>query len=276
MMRKLFAPAAAASLLTTALAAGVAPAGAAAPAKPSLSVSKSSVTAGDSVEFTGRLVRGKMNQKAVLQVWRAGKWSKLDSDYTNRQGKFEMEVELDEPGSYRFRVLGKKSRLYEVPELVTPKVRVRVAVRPGSMDAPWQPGQWFSIADWRFAFNSTVTDAWPVKQSQSPSAEPPPPGWAYVAVEFGYQYTGAGSDQPWGDNSLNFVGSDGVVYTGYATVNGHEYYCSLDNDWLYAPEVYTGGSASASECNVVPQAVIAGGKWRMSNYDADDQFVTIS
>ncbi len=283
MLKKMLAPVAMSSLLAVTaslLVAGAAPAtastAATGPGKPTLTVSSTSVTAGDSVKFTGRLVRGKLNQKAVLQVWRAGKWSKLDSDYTNRQGKFSMETDLDEPGSYRFRVLGKKSRLYEVPELVTPKVRVRVAVRPGSMDAPWRPGQWFSMTDWKFAFNPTVTDAWPVKQSQSPSADPPPPGWAYVAVGFGYQYTGSGSGQPWIDNSLNFVGSDGVVYAGYATVNGHEYYCSLDNDWASAPEVYTGGSASASECNVVPQAAIAGGKWRMSNYDDDDQFVTIS
>ncbi len=155
MLKKMLAPVTMSTLLAVTnslLIAGASPAEAAMTAgghgKPTLAVSSTSVTAGDSVKFTGRLVRGKLNQKAVLQVWRAGKWSKLDSDYTNRQGKFSMETELEEPGSYRFRVLGKKSRLYEVPELVTPKVRVRVAVRPGSMDAPWRPGQWFSMTDW--------------------------------------------------------------------------------------------------------------------------------
>lgn len=285
MLKKTLAPMVMSLLTVTvsllAVGAGPASAGeavsASAPGKPTLTVSSSAVTAGDSVKFTGRLVRGKLNQKAVLQVWRAGKWSKIDSDYTNRQGKFSMKADLNEPGSYRFRVLGKRSRLYEVPEVVTPKVRVRVAVRPGSMEAPWRPRQWFTVADWKWAFNPTVTDAWPVKQSQSPSADPPPAGWAYVAVAFGYQYIGAGSSQPYVENDLEFVGNDGVVYKGYATVAGHEYYCSLENDWIYAAEVYTGGTSSASECVVVPQAAIAGGMWRVSNYDAPfDQFVTIS
>lgn len=265
-------PASAGPAVPTVVAARSGPAGGA------LSVSDKTITAGDAVEFKGWLVRGAMNQKALLQVWRNGNWRKVAYDYTNRRGQFSIKIDLDYPaGSYRFRVLGKPSRLYEVPLVITPKTRVAVSPRPGSMEAPWRPGQWFSIADWRFGFNPTITDAWPLKQSQSPSADPPPPGWAYVAVAFGYQRTGSGSGHPYVDNELRFVGSDGVVYTGYATVGGKDYYCSLDDDWLYAPEVYTGGSASGSECVVVQQAAIGGGMWRLSNYDAEfDQFITLS
>lgn len=243
-----------------------------------LSVSPRTLYSGDAVKFTGWLVRGKKNQKAILQIKSNGRWRALDSDYTNRRGKFSFKGTITrEPATYRYRVLGKPSRVWGVPQVITRPVTVTVEARPGSQALPWRPSQWFSVEDWRFALNSTVTDAWPVLHSQDQYADPPPPGWTYVAVALGFTRTGPGSGKAWVENDLEFVGGNGVVYSGGEDIGGNYYSCSLDNDWLYAPEVYTGASASGTECVTVPTAAITGGLWRMTGgYDDPQQFITLN
>lgn len=235
---------------------------------------------GDAIKFSGWLVRGKMNQRALLQVNNNGAWRTLDRDYTNRRGQFVFKGYLREdraPGTYRYRVLGKASRLYGVPQVITRPVRITVKTRPGSRELPWRPGQWFSVEDWRFALGTTTTDAWPVVHSQSQYADPPPPGWSYVAVPMTFTRTGAGSGNAWIENTLEFVGGNGLVYGGGQDINGDYVYCSLNNDWSDAPEVYAGATTSGSECVVVPTAAVGGGVWRMTGgYDDPQQFITLS
>lgn len=244
----------------------------------SLSATPTAVYTGDRVRFSGWLVRGKMNQKAILQVWRDGDWRRADMDYTNRRGQFVHKTDMDYPaGTYRFRVLGKPSRLYEVPQVITRTVRVSIKDRPGSQALPWRPGQWFSVQDWRIALGVTTSDAWPVLQSQNSYADPPPPGWAYIAVPLAFQRTGAGSGKAWIENDLDFVGGDGVVYDSSTEVNGTDYYCSLDNDWSDAPELYTGASATGTECLLVRQSALPGGLWRFEGaYEDPYQFITLN
>lgn len=248
-------------------------------ARASLSASPQSLYERESVKFTGTLVRGKLNQKAVLQVWRDGSWRGTgDYDSTNRRGKFVISHVMDyEPGAHRFRVMGKRSRLYDVPQVVTNKVRIAVKDKPGSQSLPWRPNQWFTVEDWQFAFNPTITDAWPIVRSQSEYADAPPPGWSYVTVALGFVRTGPGSGRAWIENDLAFVGGDGVVYSGGQDLNGDYVYCSLNNDWSDAPELYTGARSSGTECLPVPTAAIAGGAWRLSGgYDDEDQWITLN
>lgn len=248
-------------------------------ARASLSASPPSLYERESVRFTGTLVRGKLNQKAVLQVWRDGSWRGTDDyDFTNRRGKFVISHVMDyEPGAHRFRVMGKRSRLYDVPQVVTNKVRIAVKDKPGSQSLPWRPNEWFTVEDWQFAFNPTITDAWPIVRSQSEYADPPPPGWSYVTVALGFVRTGPGSGRAWIENDLAFVGGDGVVYSGGQDLNGNYVYCTLDNDWSDAPELYTGARSSGTECLPVPTAAIPGGAWRLSGgYDDEDQWITLN
>lgn len=254
-------------------------ASAATAAPASLNATPRSIYERETVKFTGTLVRGKLNQKAVLQIWRNGSWRGTgDYDYTNRRGKFALEHTMDyDPGAHRFRMLGKRSRLYEVPQVVTNKVRVTVKDKPGSQSLPWRPGQWFDVENWQFAFNPTITDAWPIVDSQDEYADPPPPGWSYVAVALGFVRTGTGSGRAWIENDLAFVGGDGVVYSGGEDINGEYVSCALDNDWSDAPELYAGARSSGTECLPVPTAAIAGGMWRLSGgYDDEDQWIKIS
>lgn len=241
-----------------------------------LAVSDSSIYPGDSVRFTGRLPERVSSRRYVLQVRKNGTWRTVERGYTKRGGRFKVEASLDyPPGRYVFRVFGKPSRLYEVGPSKTRTVALRVDVRPGSMDAPWRPGQRFSMDEWSVAFGATDTDAWP-ELSTKYNDGPPPAGWAYIAVPMLFTRTGSGSGSAWADLSLGFVGSDGVVYTSFADVNGTEYSCYLSNDWIDAPELYTGASTTATDCMLVRQSAIPGGLWRVSDYGDVEQFVTVS
>lgn len=243
---------------------------------PTLQVSDTSILAGDEVKFSGRMVAGKLNQYTLVQILMDGRWRRVGMDYTNRRGLYAGRFALDYPaGTYKFRALGRASRLYEVPRLVTKAVRIQIKARPGTMELPWRPGQSFSTDDWRFVFGVADLDAWPERLAHYSEADPPPPGWAYVSVPMGFTRTGAGSGRAWIDHSVRLVGGDGVVYSTYATINGEDYHCALANDWSDAPELYTGASGSGSACLVVQQSAIAGGLWRIGDYDAE-QFVTLN
>lgn len=241
-----------------------------------IAVNDSTIYPGDSVKFTGRLPERLSSRKYLLQVRKSGTWRTVERGYTKRGGRFKLEESLDySPGRYVFRVLGKPSRLYDVGQSKTRTVSVRIGLRPGSMDAPWIPGQRFSMDQWSVVFGTTDTDAWP-ELSTKYNDGPPPAGWAYIAVPMSFTRTGSGSGSVWADLSLGFVGSDGVVYTSFADVNGTEYSCYLSNDWIDAPELYTGASSTATDCMLVRQSAISGGLWRVSDYGEVEQFVTIS
>lgn len=244
--------------------------------KGSLTATPRTVFTEDTVKFTGILVRGKMNQKAILQVSRDGKWRRVAIDYTNRRGQFRMKVEMsDTSGSYRYRALGKASRLYEVPQMTTRPVRVTVKDRLGSQALPWRPGQPIAVEDWRFTFGITDFDAWPEYLANYSEADPPPPGYTYVSVPMTFTRTGSGSGKAWIENEVEYVGNNGVVYDDFAEINGDYVSCSLATDWDDAPEVYTGGTASGTQCLAVLQSAIPGGMWRLTGgYSGRPQFIT--
>ena len=252
------------------------PAQALAAPRGTLAVSDSRVYPGDGVKFKGRLPERVASRKYLLQVRRGGTWRTVERGYTKRGGRFKVKASLDyAPGRYVFRIYGKPSRLYGVGRSKTRTVSVRVEVRPGSLAAPWRPGQRFSMDEWSVVFGLTDTDAWP-ELSTKYNDGPPPAGWAYIAVPMSFTRTGSGSGSAWADLSLGFVGSDGVVYTSFAEVNGTEYSCYLSNDWIDAPELYTGASTTATDCMLVRQSAIAGGLWRVSDYGEVEHFVTVS
>ena len=177
-------------------------------------------------------------------------------------------------GTYLFRVLGKADRYDGIPETTTRTVKVSVSNRPGSQALPWHPGQTFELGDWRVTLGATDLDAWP-ELSQHYNDGPPPAGWSYISVPMTFTRTGTTSGNPFWGLDLKFVGSDGVVYGHFATVNGNDYSCYLSDDWTDAPELYPGGTSVASDCMLVPQSALAGGLWRMDDW-SDEQFVTLS
>lgn len=213
-----------------------------------------------------------------MQVSRNGSWKKVASDYTNRRGQYVMKVQMgEEAGVFRYRVLGKPSRLYEVGEVTTRVVRVTVKDRPGSMALPWRPGQPIAVDDWRFTFGVTDLDAWPERLAYYSEADPPPPGYAYVSVPMTFTRTGEGSSRAWIQNEVEFVGGDGVVYDDFQELNGDYVSCGLADDWDDAPEVYTGATAGGSQCVAVRQTAIAGGLWRLTaNADTGSHYITLN
>jgi hypothetical protein len=244
-----------------------------------LKVNDRSLYVGDDATFTGQLGPREKSQKYVLQVRGEGNWRKATtSGYSKRDGRFVVKADLDYAAStYTFRVFGKARPVLGIPATVTPAVKVTLSDRPGSREAPWRPGQPLELTDWRAILAATDTDAWPEIQATQSEEDAPPPGWTYITVPMTFTRTGPGSGNAWVDLTLDFVGSDGVVYSSFTTVNDVEYSCYLPSDWIRAPELYAGSTATATDCMLVPQAAVAGGLWRMSgDYEDPDQFVMIS
>lgn len=241
-----------------------------------LKVNDASVFVGDEVRFSGQLPERVASRKYVLQARKSGVWRTVERGYTKRAGRFTVETVVEFPaGRYAFRVLGKRSRIYDVGESKTRTVTLTLANRPGSKELPWRPGQWIALDEWSVVFGATDTDAWPELAAQNTDEDPPPPGWSWISVPISFTRTAADSAAPFGDVSIGLVGSNGVVYGSFATVNGKEYSCYLADDWIEAPEMYAGGSVQASDCMLVPQAALPGALWRISD-DESEQFITIS
>lgn len=238
-----------------------------------LTVNDASVYADAEATFKGQLPERVSSRKILLQVRMSGVWRTVERGYTKQAGRFVVETVLEYPaGRYTFRVLGKRSRLYGVGESKTRTVTITLANRPGSMELPWRPGQRFALDDWSVVFGVTDMDAWPELMARNTEEDPPPPGWSWISVPMQFTRTASDSGAPWLDLSLGLVGGDGVVYSSFATVNGKEYSCYLADDWLDAPELYTGGVATASDCMLVPQAALPGALWRIS--DGTAHFIT--
>ncbi len=244
----------------------------------SLNVSDRSVYAGDVIKFTGRLPQRGEYDAYVLQVRKGTKWRKVEDGYTKPRGKYAVKVTLDVDDwpskRFVFRVLGKADRYDGLKKVVTPKVSVRVSDRPGSKERPWAPGHAFELDEWTATLGVTDTDAWPERQAYYSEADPPPVGWSYIAVPMWFTRSVTGSGKPWVDLSLQFVGNDGVVYRSYATVDGYDYFCWLGDDWTDSPEVYQGATSAGTACVPVRTSAIAGGVWRISDYDTE-QFVRV-
>jgi hypothetical protein len=249
-----------------------------APAAGTLRVSDRSIFPGDKVTFIGQLGSRVTEQRVNLQMYRNGKWRNIEGRYSGKAGKFRLREPLDYPvGTYRFRVMGVPGYLTAgAPRTVTPTVKVNIVAKPGSLDAPWRPGQLITGGGWRLTLGTTDTDSWPELYATWNESKPPPPGYSYISVPIAFTRTGPGSSHAGYANSLKFVGSDKAVYGQGTDVNGAEYYCSLSNDWEDAPELYTGGSGSGSECLLVPTAAIAGGLWRLEDNDYNYHYITIS
>jgi hypothetical protein len=247
------------------------------PAAGTLRASERKIYPGDRVTFTGQLGTRLTEQRLALQVYRNGNWKRIESRYAGRAGRFRLPEYLDYPaGTYKFRVVGLTGYLTpQARKTRTPTVRVIVEDRPGSFARPWHPGQTFQVARWQVRFDVTDADAWPEAQAAA-WRTPPPPGWSYIGVSFAFTRVGPGSAPFWFDNSLSFVGGDGVVYGSSSTVSGTTYRCELAGDWSTSPELYPGASGSATRCLPVPTAAIAGGMWRLSDAEFDSHHVTAS
>ena len=142
---------------------------------------------------------------------------------------------------------------------------------PGSRPNPFAIGTSFISGDWTFSLAATDTDAWPEIMAENMFNDPPPAGWSYITTPVTVTYRGAGSEKPWLETYVQFVGTNGVVYTDYSSTST----CGVvpnENDDL--PEMYAGGSATGNACAVVPTSYIAGGLWRVrGSYSATPVFV---
>ena len=253
---------------------------AATPTVGSLTTSASRVLAGATVKVAGKLPP-RAARPVVLQRYTAGSWARLASKKSTRSGTFAFSTRVpSKPGTVaqyrvyapRARVAGKFARAS-----VTPVRSVRVLAptappAPGTRLNPYPSGTSFGLGSWNFRLATSDTDAWPEIAATNMFNDPPRAGWSYITVPVTFTYLGSGSERPWLSTTIDFLGSDNVVYNDFSDQS-----CGVvPNDVTDINDLYPGGSATGNECAVVPTSAVEGGKWRVrTDFTDAERFVAI-
>ena len=273
-----------------------------------MTTSTPQVRPGEVVVLHGRLAT-RLKRPVKLQRRSSSGWVVVARASTSRRGAASFRVPApSRTGDYRFRLAAPQATVAgkRLSATGTPSVFVRVvtgAVTPalppptspppllpvpppppllpvppppppaGSRENPLAINTPFSSSVWGFSVGGTDTDSWPEIAAENMFNDPPPAGWSYVTAPVTVTYRGSGSDSPWLSTYVEFVGSNGVVYTDYSATA----WCGVVPDaYGDIPEMYAGGSATGNACAVVPTAYIAGGLWRIrGSYSAAPVFVKI-
>jgi hypothetical protein len=132
----------------------------------------------------------------------------------------------------------------------------------------------FALGTWNFRLGTADTDAWPEIQAVDVSNLEPLPGWSYVMVPVTYTYLGGTSARPWVDTTVDFLGSNNVIYDEWSTVENCQLFA---NDTFDIADLYPGGAAAGNNCAVVPTSAVEGGMWRVRSLSAPgiERFVAI-
>lgn len=143
----------------------------------------------------------------------------------------------------------------------------RIAPDPNrgkSRTSPYTAGTSFTLGTWTLRLGHTVANAWPQIQLENMFNDAPNPGWSYVMVPVTFTHLAATPAGPWLNTRFNFIGSNGVTYSGYENSQS----CGvIPNDADDIGDLYRGATASGNECAVVPTSVVAGGVWRAETDD---------
>lgn len=270
----------------------------------SLKASSSQVVAGTSFTLAGRLST-RFQRPVRLQRKTGSVWAVMQTKRSNRSGAVSFaQTSPLAAGSYGYRLYAPRIRVQGKwkPATRTPVATVAVrSVSPtpvptptvtstptpiptatptptpqptpvlGSRENPISTGTGFTSGAWGFSLGVTDLDAWPEIEAENMFNEPPPVGWSYITVPVTVSYRGTGSETPWIENYIEFVGSNGVVYTSSSS----DAWCGVVPSSYYdVPEMYAGGSATGNVCAVVPTGYIAGGLWRVrGSYSSPAVFV---
>jgi hypothetical protein len=241
------------------------------------------------VKLTGKLPP-KAGRRVVLQRYRSGLWISLAAKKSTRLGKFTFTTAVPaRTGTTKYRVYaprkhaaGKMRRA-----VVTPARAVRVVASsttpppapptgtppaPGTALTPFPVGTTFTLGDWNLSLGTTDTDAWPDIALANLFNLPPLPGWSYVTVPVAYTNAGQTAKTPSSDVVIDFLGSDHAVYDDLGTQTCGVVANAVGN----INDLYPGGSATGTQCAVVPTSSVEGGLWRIRTGDlATERFVPI-
>ncbi len=159
------------------------------------------------------------------------------------------------------RVTGSKSGYATTTRTSAPTKKVAPDPHRGlSRTSPYSAGTSFTLGSWTLRLGHTVTDAWPQIQQENMFNDPPNPGWSYVMVPVTFTHLASEPEVPWVETRINFVGSNGVVYSDFENSQS----CGVvPNQTLDIGDMYRGATATGNECAVVPTSVISGGVWRV-------------
>jgi hypothetical protein len=260
----------AALLVPLALVLAPLPAAEAAPATGTLTLSSTSVAAGGAVTASGSFRKAFAGRKVAIQVSAKGKWTTLAARSASSKGAYAVTVRVPSAqGKLKLRayVAAKGKKAGAVSAVKT--LKVTGSTGPGSSSAPYAVGQTFANGSWTFSFGATDTDAWPELQGQDEENVAPNPGWSYVMVPVVFTNASKRADEPYWPNDIQFLGADG---SEYSELSDDDQICGIfENDWVEAPALAPGQSATLNVCAVVPTAAVAGGAWVVFNDDADDE-----
>lgn len=223
-----------------------------------------SAVVGSRVFVNGKLpTRGR--RPVAFQVRESG-WKTLAKGRTTAKGAFGFSVTSNVSGTYTYRVSA--ARAHGLKAVVTRTTTVRFVPRPapapalGSRQNPYAAGTSFALGPWSFSLGYTNTDAWGEIAAENMYNSPPEPGWSYVMVPVTYTYEGSGSEEPYFDTGVEYVGSDGIAYSDW---QGDQMCGVLPDDASDIGDMYAGASATGNICAVVPTSAIAGGSWRVTD-----------
>ena len=224
-------------------------------------------------------------RRVVLQRYRTGLWVSLAAKKSTRLGRFAFTTTVPATaGTARYRVYAPRKRVAGKMRraVATPTRSVRVVAGPattptppptatppappttGTALAPFPVGTTFTLGDWNVRLGTTDTDAWPEIASASLLNLPPLPGWSYVTVPVTFTNAAQTAKTPATDVVIEFLGSDHVVYNN----NLGAQTCGLVMNAVSTITALTsGGSATGTQCAVVPTSSIEGGLWRLHTSD---------
>ncbi|NLY77252.1 MAG: hypothetical protein GX080_04065 [Tissierellia bacterium] len=123
----------------------------------------------------------------------------------------------------------------------------------GTRENPIPIGQKANIgSNWEITVLEIVPDAWSIIEAENMFNEPPQDGYQYVMANIQVSYVGEESGTPWVDLSIQYLGSDGNVYSQSAAV--------VPNAFIDIGEQFPGATAEGNISWAIPAAAVSGGR----------------